>query len=88
MDALRKRHAYAATDNIVVDVRLGDAILGDVTTTNQPPELQVMVRGTAPIHRIQIIKNNSYVYESQPGERETAFTFRPLSMRSAKPEKS
>jgi hypothetical protein len=73
---LQQRHAYAATDNIVVDVRVGDAILGDSTSTTEKPEVQVAVRGTGPIDNIQIIKNNSYVYSTRPGIREVSFTFR------------
>ena len=34
--ALQQRDAYAATDNIVVDVRIGNAILGDIVRTDQP----------------------------------------------------
>ena len=74
--AMQQRHAYAATDNIVVDVRVGEAIMGDSTTTVQIPEVQVAVRGTAPIHTIEIIKNNTYLYEARPGEREVSFAYR------------
>lgn len=75
-EALRKRHAYAATDNIVVDVRVGEAIMGDSTRTRSKPEVHVAVRGTGPIHNIQVIKDNTYVYTVEPGLREAAFTFR------------
>ena len=74
--AMQQRHAYAATDNIVVDVRVGDAIMGDSITTSTTPEVRVQVRGTGPIHNIQIIKNNQYVYTARPGVREVSFTFR------------
>src|SRR5205823_14307960 len=29
LDAFRKRHVYAATDNIVIDVRMGSHLMGD-----------------------------------------------------------
>ena len=74
--ALRKRHAYAATDNIVVDVRVGRAIMGDAVTIREKPQVQVAVRGTGPIHKIQIIKDNAYVYSVEPGLREVSFAFR------------
>ena len=73
---LQERHAYAATDNIVVDVRVGDAIMGDSIRIDQPPQVQVDVRGTGPIHEIQVIKDNAYVYSIRPGTRESSFTFR------------
>ncbi len=34
IDAFKKRHSYAATDNILLDVRSGDHLMGDVFTTN------------------------------------------------------
>ena len=74
--ALQQRHAYAATDNIVVDVRIGDAIMGDATRTGDKPQVHVEVRGTGPIHKIQIIKDNTYVYSASPGVREVSFAFR------------
>ena len=74
--ALQQRHAYAATDNIVLDVRVGDAIMGDSTKTDGKPEVHVAVRGTGPIHNIQVIKDNAHVYTANPGTREAAFTFR------------
>ena len=74
--ALRQRHAYAATDNIVLDVRVADGIMGDAVEVESVPQVRVAVRGTAPIHNVQIIKDNSYVYSVSPGERETSFTFR------------
>ena len=74
--ALQQRHAYAATDNIVLDVRVGEAIMGDATVTRDKPVVRVAVRGTGPIHNIQIIKDNAYVYSANPGQRIAAFSFR------------
>lgn len=79
--ALQERHAYAATDNIVVDVRVGDAIMGDSIRINEIPQVRVSVRGTGPIHNIQIIKDNAYVYTVRPGVREASFTFRDADAR-------
>ena len=74
--ALRQRHAYAATDNIVVDVRLGEAIMGDEVIVSEPPVIRIAVRGTAPIDNIQIIKDNEYLYSRLPGARNVAFAYR------------
>lgn len=78
--ALRRRHAYAATDNIVVDVRMGQAIMGDAIRTQDIPDLQVAVRGTAPIHEVQVIRNGTHVYTARPGTRQVAFTFRDADL--------
>lgn len=83
--ALQQRHAYAATDNIVVDVRVEDAIMGDSVTTRETPAVQVAVRGTGPIHKIQIIKDNAHVYEAGPSDRTVSFVYRD---RDAQPGES
>ena len=83
--ALQQRHAYAATDNIVVDVRSGDAIMGDSITTRHKPRLHVAVRGTGPVHSIEIIKDNEHLYSVRPGAREVSFAYRDTD---AKPGES
>ncbi len=37
LNAMRARHAYAATDNIIVDTRIGDHIMGDIFKTGETP---------------------------------------------------
>ncbi len=83
--ALRQRHAYAATDNIVVDVRVGDAIMGDATTAREPPTVRVTVRGTGPLHSVEIIKDNAHLYSLAPGTRDVSFAYRD---RDAEPGES
>ena len=48
IDAFKRRHCYAATDNILLDVRSGDHFMGDSFATREKPSLQVVVKGTAP----------------------------------------
>ena len=38
IEAFRKRHCYAATDNIILDVRSGEHLMGDVFETEQAAE--------------------------------------------------
>lgn len=73
--ALQQRHAYAATDNIVLDVRVGEAIMGDAIRLREAPRLHVAVRGTSAIHEIQVIKDSAHVYSVSPANREASFTF-------------
>ena len=65
-DAFKKRHCYGATDNIVLDVRSGDHIMGDEFTATGPVRLKVMAHGTAPIKKVDIIKDFLYVYSTEP----------------------
>ncbi len=66
VDAFRKRHCYGATDNIVLDVRAGEQLMGDEFKSKTPVRLSVKAIGTQPIRRAVVIKNNGYVYETGP----------------------
>ena len=75
LDAIRRRHTYAATDNIIVDFRIGDALMGDIHRSSAPPRLAVHIIGTAPIAQIDVIKNNQYVHQVKPGTNDATFEY-------------
>ncbi len=67
LDAMRRRHNYAATDNIVLDYRMGaggrEYLQGDVVPGTSPEfELRVRILGTAPIRRVDVIRSQDFVY--------------------------
>jgi hypothetical protein len=66
LDAFKKRHCYAATDNILMDVRSGDHLMGDEFDASGPVRLSVLVHGTRPIARVDVIKDFAYVYSTEP----------------------
>ncbi len=68
LNAIRARHAYGATDNILLDFRSGDQIQGDIFTTSQRPRMSVRIHGTAPISKVEIIRNNKFVFSARPGK--------------------
>ena len=45
LDAIRKRHTYGATDNIILDVRMGDHFMGDEFKLQKAEPIRVKVRG-------------------------------------------
>ena len=73
LDAFKKRHCYGATDNILFDVRSGDHLMGDEFTSNTPIKLKVLVHGTRPISRLDIIKDFVYVYSTEPKQMRVEF---------------
>ncbi|MEP7365285.1 MAG: hypothetical protein ABI972_18685 [Acidobacteriota bacterium] len=81
MDAIRKRHSYAATDNIVLDfrARAGSAehIMGDVFDATGPLKLAVRVKGTNPIKQIDLISDAKFIYTTRPRTAEASFEFAP-----------
>jgi len=69
LDAFKKRHCYGATDNIILDVRMGDAIMGDEVQfkrgDKREPKLSVRIIGTAPLARVDVIKDFGFVYSTE-----------------------
>jgi hypothetical protein len=79
LDAIRKRHAYGATDNIILDVhvRSGKAvyIMGDSFQSDIAPQVSVHTVGTGAIKQIDVIKNQKFAYTARPGAKEASFDF-------------
>jgi hypothetical protein len=75
LDAFRRRHCYGATDNIVLDVKSGEHMMGDEfdAPTAGPVKLQVYVHGTRPVARVDIIKDFIYAYSTEPGQPKVQF---------------
>jgi hypothetical protein len=81
LQAIAARHSYAATDNILLDVRCDDHIQGDIFKSSTRPKLTVHIEGTAPVDKVDIIKNNRYVFNSRPGKASVELTFEDANAR-------
>ncbi|MGO9471798.1 MAG: hypothetical protein ACLQVF_47560 [Isosphaeraceae bacterium] len=75
IDAFKERHSYAATDNILLDVRSGDHLMGDVFTTNRAPTISIKVVGTGPIAKVHVIRDDTYALSTQPGADSASLTY-------------
>ena len=79
LDSMRKRHSYGATDNIILDYRMQtggkEYLQGDIVDAQGDFKLTVKVIGTMPIRQIDIVKNNKFVHNTQPMEKEVSFTY-------------
>jgi hypothetical protein len=79
LDAIRQRHAYAATDNIILDFRARSGgstyLMGDEFSARSGPQLLVRTIGTGAIKQIDVIKNHKFVYTSRPGTKEASFEY-------------
>ena len=80
VESMRKRHAYGATDNIVLDYRARDRqgrewMMGDAFEASAAPVLHVKVLGTAPIESVEIVKDGKFVYRSEPKANAAEFDF-------------
>jgi hypothetical protein len=75
LDAFKKRHVYAATDDILAEVRSGDHMMGDQFESTMLPALKVKLMGTGPFAKVSIIKDNRYVYTNEPKKAAVEFTW-------------
>jgi hypothetical protein len=68
--AIQKRHCYGATDNIILDVKSSDHIMGDEFKTKQAPTLEIRVIGTAALAKVEVLKDGTVVQSYEPGKAE------------------
>ncbi len=82
-EALKKRHTYAATDNIILDFQASvdgqNYIMGDIIEAESAPTLRIHAIGTDNIKQVAIVKNESFVYTSRPNKREIEFEFNDVN---------
>jgi hypothetical protein len=84
LEALKKRRVYAATDNILADVRCGDHLMGEQFESAELPTLKVKLIGTAPFAQVHVVKDGRYVYAAQPKTAEVEFTWQDLAAEDGK----
>ena len=71
--AMKARHVYGSTDNIVADVRSGEHFMGDEFTTSRKPAPSIKLAGSGPFAKVQVVKDGRYVYTTQPKKAEAEF---------------
>ncbi len=73
LDAIKKRHCYGATDNIFLTfVCDHQAIMGDEITVNAAPNFSVRAFGTAPLAKIEILRDSEVVASLLPKDHKGA----------------
>jgi hypothetical protein len=68
--ALKKRHCYAATEDILVEVKSGDHIMGDEFKTTAAPKVEIKVAGTKPLAKVEVVKDSDVLETFKPGKRD------------------
>ena len=74
-DAIKKRHTYGATDNIVLEFWVGDHLMGDDFSASEKQNIRVRVRGTGEVAKIHLIRDGQYIHTVSPGRREVEFEY-------------
>jgi hypothetical protein len=80
VEAIRKRRTYGATDNIILEYRADDHFMGEEFTATRPPRLSVKIIGTAEIAQVDVIKNNQFIYTTNPGKRTVEFRYQDTKL--------
>jgi hypothetical protein len=80
VESMRKRHAYSATDNIILDFKATDEqgqvhFMGEAFDATRPPKFSIKLMGTDKLMRVEIIKNGKFVYSSEPNSNDIEFTY-------------
>ena len=78
LDAIRARRCYGTTAaKIFLDVRVDGHLMGEKVTelAGQSVEVKIVVRCPADIGRIEVCRNNQFIYSQSPPGREAEITF-------------
>jgi hypothetical protein len=75
VEAFKRRHCYAANDNIVLVVRSGEHLMGDAFEARGRPTLEIEAHGTAPVAKLHVIRDNRYVYSTEPNDRRVTLKY-------------
>ncbi len=74
--AIRRRHACAGTDNIIIEFRLGEAFMGDeIRVGAEVPAIRPRILGTDTLRQVALVRNNEVVYIATPGSPDHDFEY-------------
>jgi len=76
LNAFRKRHTYGATDNILLEVRMGEHFMGDLVSSAGPlPPLRIKARGTGIISKVDVIKDGKVIHTAEPDQQQVSLEY-------------
>jgi hypothetical protein len=64
---------------MILVVRSGEHLMGDEFQTGDRPTLDIEVHGTAPCAKLHVIRDNKYVYTTEPKEREVRLRYTDMA---------
>ena len=79
LEAVRARRAYAATDNLILDIKAlssdGEHLIGEIFASKSPIRIKARVIGTDTIRQIDVIKDGQFVKTLEPDRDQVEFEF-------------
>jgi hypothetical protein len=82
--AMKARHVYGATDNIIAVMKCGEHFMGDEFTLGARPVLNVRLTGTGPFAKVHVIKDSNYVHTLEPNKAEVEFQWTDMDVQPGK----
>ncbi len=70
IEGLKSRRTFGATRRLVIEFRLGNRLLGEEVEVDAAPSFQIFAKGNAPLTKVQVVKNNRFVYTAEPAATE------------------
>ncbi|MCX7012853.1 MAG: hypothetical protein NTW86_09900 [Candidatus Sumerlaeota bacterium] len=83
-NAMKQRHVYGYTDNIIAEFHCGDHFMGDEFELAGKPTFKIHLVGTKPLAKVDIVKDGQYVYSAQPNAQDVAFDWTDAAPRAGK----
>ncbi|MFH1920129.1 MAG: hypothetical protein ABIP48_09630 [Planctomycetota bacterium] len=77
--AIQAQRTYAAMDKIVVEFSINGHPMGEEFETTGPVELRAKVLGTANLAKLEVVRDNRFIYSVEPGKPQHEFTYRDVA---------
>ena len=81
LDALKARRAFGATVAVAVQVSIAGHLLGEEFTVAEAPAIEARMVAPEPIARLDVVRDNRFVYTTRPNKRQAAFTFQDVDLK-------
>jgi hypothetical protein len=80
-DALHARRTYGATTKgMLIDFRVGDALMGEETALDGPAKLSLQVKGTAELADVVVFKDGKVLWSLRDGAPKLASSYAPVRL--------
>lgn len=82
LEGLKARRSFGATDTMILDLRLGENVLGEEVEIDDEPTFQVFAQGMQKLKLVEIVRDGVIVYSTQPNASSTKFQFTDTDLKA------
>ncbi len=81
LEALRGRRAFGSTIAVVVQMRVGDRVLGEEFALAAAPRIEANLIAPADIVRVDVVRDGRFVYTVEPKKSQVSFSFEDADLK-------